>query len=70
MGVSNSSEISQEKMNKIFPGFEFIQAYINDLLIITKVDWSDNLEKLELNLQNIKDNGLKCNVEESFFWQK
>ena len=43
MGVSNSPDIFQEKMNEMFRGFEFIQAYINDLLIITKGDWSDHL---------------------------
>ena len=54
-------------MNEMFCGFEFIQAYIDDLLIITKFDWSDHLEKLEQKLQKIKDNGLKYNREKSFF---
>ena len=47
MGICNSPEIFQEKMNEIFRGFEFIRAYINDLLIITKGDWYDNLNKIE-----------------------
>ena len=51
----------------MFREFEFIRAYINDLLIITKLDWSNHLEKLELNLQKLKDNGPKCNIEKSFF---
>ena len=38
MGVNNSLEIFQEKMNEMFRGFEFIRAYIDDLLIITKGD--------------------------------
>ena len=67
MGVSNSPDIFQEKINEMFCGFEFIQAYTNDMLIITKGDWSDHLEKLELTLQKLKDNGLKCNIEKSFF---
>ena len=69
MGVSNSQEIFQEKINKMFRGLEFIRPYINDLLMITKGDWSDHLEKMEQTLQKIKDNGLKCNVEKSFFGQ-
>ena len=69
MIVSNSLDIFQEKMNEIFRGFEFIQAYIDDLLIVTNGDWSDHLEKLELTLQTLKDNGLKCNIEKSFFGQ-
>ena len=47
MGMSNSPRIFQEKMNKKFHVFEFIQAYINDLLIFTKGCWYDNMEKLE-----------------------
>ena len=69
MGVSNSLDIFQEKTNEMFRGFEFIRAYIGDLLIITKGDWSDHLEKLELTLQKLKYNGLKCNAEKSFFGQ-
>ena len=42
MKVCNLQEIFQAKMNKMFPGFEFIRAYINDLLIITKGDRSNH----------------------------
>ena len=58
-GVSNSPDIFQDKMNEMFHGFEFIQAYINDLLIITKGDWYNHLENLELTLQKLKYNRLK-----------
>ena len=51
IGVSNSPDIFQEKMSKIFRGFEFIRSYIDGLLIITKGDWSNHLEKLELTLK-------------------
>ena len=37
MGVSNSLDIFQDKMNKMLFWFEFIISYINYLLIITKV---------------------------------
>ena len=36
MGVQNSPDIFQQKMNDLFHGFEFIRAYIDDLLILTK----------------------------------
>ena len=54
-------------MNKMFCGFEFIIAYIDDLLVTTQGDCSNHLNKLEQVLQNIKDNRLKCNIEKSFF---
>ena len=63
MGICNSPEIFQEKMNKMFLGFEFIRSYISDLLIRTNGDWSYHLNKLERLLKNLKDNGLKFNIE-------
>ena len=65
MGVSNSPDIFQEKMNEMFRCFEFIRAYIDDLLIITKGYLSDHLEKLEQTLQKLKENGIKFNIEKS-----
>ena len=40
---------------------------MDDLRIITKGDWSDQLEKMEQTLQNLKENGLKCNTERLLF---
>ena len=51
MEVSNSPVIFQEKMNEMFHGFEFIQMYTNNLLIITKGDWPNHLQK---NVTNTK----------------
>ena len=66
LGVSNSLDIFQEKMKEMFHGFEFIQAYINDLLMIAKGDWSNHLKKLKLILKKLEDNRLKCDIEKSF----
>ena len=63
MGICNSLEIFQEKINKIFCGFEFIRAYFDDLLIITKVDWYNNLNKLEQFIKKLNYNDIKCNIE-------
>ena len=54
MGVSNSLDIFRDKINGMFRGFEFIRAYIDDLLIINKGDWSDHLEKIELTQKKLK----------------
>ena len=43
MGVCNYPENFQEKKNEMFCGIEFIIAYIDDLLIITKGDWPNHL---------------------------
>ena len=54
MGVGNSPYIFQQKMNDLFHGFEFIRAYIEDVLILTKGDWTDHVQKLELTLNKLK----------------
>ena len=58
MGVCKSSENFQDKMNEKFPKIEFIRAYMDKLLIITKGDWSNHSDKLELVLKNIRANKL------------
>ena len=69
MGVANSPGIFQQKMNDLFHGFEFIRSYIDHLLILTKVEWTYHIQKLELTLNKVKVKGLKCNIEKSFFGQ-
>ena len=46
MRVANSTDIFQQKMNGLFHGFEFIRVYIQNLLILTKGDWTDHVQKL------------------------
>ena len=67
MGVANSPEFFQQKMNDLFHGFEFIRAYIDDLFILTKGDWTDHVHKLELTLNKLNEKGLQCNIEKFFF---
>ena len=36
MGVANSIDIFQQKMDDLFHGFEFIRAYIDELLVLIR----------------------------------
>ena len=56
-------------MKKMFREFGYIRSYIYDLLIITKGDWYDHLNKIKRFLENLKYNGIKCNIKKSFFGQ-
>ena len=67
MGLCNSPDIFQEKMNELFDGLDFVRAYIDDLLCLTKGDFSDHLEKLDEVLARLKQAGLKVNAKKSFF---
>ena len=57
----------QQKMHDLFYGFEFIPAYIDDLLMLTKGDRTDHIHNLELTLNKLKGKGLNFNIEKSFF---
>ena len=70
MGLCNSPDIFQEKMNELFTGFENVQAYIDDLLVLTKSLFEDHLVELDSVLKKLKRAGLKINASKSFFAQE
>ena len=55
MRVANSPDIFQQKMIYLFHGFEFISAYINEILILTKENWTDHVQKLYLTPNKMKE---------------
>ena len=69
MGLCNSPDVFQEKMNELFDGFDYIRAYIDDLLIINKGTYGDHLEKIDSVLYKLGEAGLKVNATKSFFAQ-
>ena len=68
MGVKCAPDIFQERMTDLFQGMEYIRAYLDDLLILSKGDWTDHCTKLDNVLQRLGEAGLKVNCEKSFFW--
>ena len=67
MGLCNSPDIFQEKMSELMVGLEFARAYIDDLLVITTVSFSDHLDDLEEVRSRLSESGLKVNAPKSFF---
>ena len=43
MGCCNALNIFQEEMSELMAGLEFVQVYLDDILCITKTDYSDHL---------------------------
>ena len=62
MSLCNSLEIFQEKMNKLFTGFNYLRAYIHDILVITKESFKEHLKQLDTVLENPGTTGLKRNT--------
>ena len=67
MGLCNNQDIFQEKINKLFAGFEHVQAYIDNLLIVNKGSFEENLWDLGTVLEKIETERLKINATKSNF---
>ena len=67
MGLCNSPDIFQEKMNELFVGLDNVRAYIDDLLILSTKSFDKHLEDLDKVFYRLKQAGLKVNAKKSFF---
>ncbi len=67
VGIAGSHDIFQSQMSELMEDLEYVRAYLDDLLCISRGSLEDNLEKLEEVLRRLRDAGLKVNVEKSTF---
>ena len=67
MGIAGSPDIFQEKMSELMETLEYVRAYLDDLLCISKLSLEDHLDKLEVVLWRLRDAGLKVNAAKSTF---
>jgi hypothetical protein len=50
MGIVDSPDVFQSKINQLLGGFNYVQPYLDDILIVT---CSDHLSKLDTVLQKL-----------------
>ena len=67
MGIIGSPNIFQAKMSELMVALEFVRAFIDDLLCITKASLEDHLDKLKMVFTRLQDAGLQVNVHKSSF---
>jgi hypothetical protein len=67
MGIAGSPDIFQGQMSKLMEFLEYVRAYLDDLLCISKMSLEDHLEKLEEVLRQLCNAGLKVNADKSTF---
>jgi hypothetical protein len=67
MGIADSPDIFQGKMLELMESLEYVRAYLDDLLCISKLSLEDHLEKLEEVLRQLQNAGLKVNAAKSTF---
>ena len=47
MGLCDSPDIFQNKMNELINGLEYIKVYIDDLLLISNGNFEDHLNEVK-----------------------
>jgi hypothetical protein len=67
MGIAGSPDIFQGKMSEPMESLEYVQAYLDDLLCISRSSLQDHLKKLEEVLRHLCNAGLKVNTEKLTF---
>ncbi len=67
MGIADSPDIFQSKMSELMEFLVCAQAYLDDLLCISRSSLEDHLKKLEEVLRHFCDAGSKVNAEKSTF---
>jgi len=67
MGIANSPDIFQSKINQLMEGLDYVRAYLDDILIVTKNTYDDHLNKLDTVLQKLHAANLKIMIEKSMF---
>lgn len=65
MGLCNSPDIYQEKINELMEGLKFSQVYINDLLVISKGNLKECVKHVEQVLIRLNIDGLKVCMTKS-----
>jgi hypothetical protein len=67
MGFAGLADIFQVEMGNLMATLEYVRAYIDDLLVITKGSLDDNPDKLKQVFIRLRDAGLKINATKSVF---
>ncbi len=67
MGIAGFPDIFQEKMSELMESLEFVRAYLDDLLCISKLSLVDHLDKLEVVLRRLCNAGLKVDATKLTF---
>ncbi len=67
MGFAGSADIFQAEMMDLMDALEYVRAYIDNLLVITRGTVEDHLDKLRQVLRRLCEAGLKVNAIKSHF---
>ncbi len=63
MEIACFPDIFQGKMSKLMESLEYVQAYLDEFLCISRNSLEKHLEKLDEVLRQLCDAGIKVNTE-------
>ena len=69
MGVKCAPDIFQHIINNLFSDLDFVQAYLDDILITSSDSFEDHLEKLDIVLTRLSEAGFRANLRKCFLVQ-
>ena len=67
MGMCNSPDIFQESMSELFVGLDTVHIYIDNLLHVTKVSWTEHLTVPKEMFTRLHKSEIKFNTRKSYF---
>jgi hypothetical protein len=67
MGFGGSADIFQAQIMDLMASLKFVQAYMDNLLIITRQTLDEHLQMMKTVLTRLRDAGLKVNAAKSLF---
>ena len=65
MGIKISPDVFQNVMSKLTQDMEYVKTYLDDLFILTKKDFKDQLTTLEMVLARLSTTGMRVNASKS-----
>jgi hypothetical protein len=67
MGIKNSPDIFQAVINELLGDLDFVQVYLDDILITTDGSFQDHLQKLQLVFKRLEQANFRANLHKCFF---
>jgi hypothetical protein len=69
MGIKNSPDVFQAIMQDLLGDLEYVQVYIDDILITSSDTFEEHMQKLRHVLQRLETAGFRANVRKCYFAQ-
>jgi transposase InsO family protein len=70
MGIKNSPDIFQAVINDLLGDLEFVQVYLDDILITSSGSFQDHLDKLSMVFKRLEQANFRANLHKCFFAQE